>query len=137
MKYAAKTKVPTGQSRTELERILKRYNATGFMYGESQNQALIQFEIQNRRVRFHMPYPTKDERDYEQSLRQRWRALVLCVKGKLEAVENGIETFEQAFLAHIVLPNGQTYGEFAIPQIDHAYEAKQMPPMLPWLGGEQ
>ena len=40
--------------------------------------------------------------------RQRWRALNLAIKAKLEAVESGIVTFDQEFLAHIVGPSGQT-----------------------------
>jgi len=67
---------------------------------------------------------------FEQSIRQRWRALALVIKAKLEAVESGIAEFEEEFLAHIVLPNGQTVGEFTIPQIEQAYEQKKMPSML-------
>ena len=51
-------------------------------------------------------------------------------KAKLEAVETGITEFEDEFLAHIVLPNGQTMGEFAKPQIAHAYDTGDMPPLL-------
>ena len=39
--------------------------------------------------------------------------------------------FEDEFLAHIVLPNGQTMGEFAKPQIAQAYDSGEMPSLLP------
>ncbi len=41
----------------------------------------------------------------------RGRALLLVIKAKLESVESGIETLEQAFLAHVVMANGQTVYE--------------------------
>ena len=51
-------------------------------------------------------------------MRQRWRALALCIKAKLEAVECGITSFEEEFLAHVVMPNGQTFGKLALAQIE-------------------
>lgn len=71
------------------------------------------------------------EKAYEQAVRQRWRALALMVKAKLEAVEAEIATFEEEFLAHIVLPDGSTVGQTMIPQVAVAYETGQMPKMLP------
>jgi hypothetical protein len=68
----------------------------------------------------------------DQATRSAWRALLLVIKAKLEAVETGITTFEDEFLAHLVLPNGQTVGEWAIPMIAEAYEnGLRLPPMLP------
>src|SRR4029453_1820841 len=45
---------------------------------------------------------------WEQACRQRWRALALCIKAKLESVESGIEEFEGAFMAQVVMPDGKT-----------------------------
>ena len=70
---------------------------------------------------------------YEQAVRQRWRALALVIKAKLEAVEAGISEFEDEFLAHVMLPGGQTVGEWMRPQVAEAYLTRQMPPMLPML----
>lgn len=66
--------------------------------------------------------------------RQRWRALALAIKAKLEAVETGIATFEEEFLNYIVLPDGVTVGEFIRPQIETAYATGTMPKMLPGIG---
>jgi hypothetical protein len=63
--------------------------------------------------------------------RARWRALALVIKAKLEAVESGITTFEEEFLAHIVLPDGTTLGQWAAPRLAHVYDTGAMPPMLP------
>ena len=54
---------------------------------------------------------------YERAERQRWRALLLVLKAKLESVESNIETFENAFLAQIVMPGDQTVADLVGPHI--------------------
>lgn len=64
--------------------------------------------------------------------------MALCIKAKLEAVETGISSFEEEFLAYIVLPDGSTVGEWAAPQIEQVYTTGRMPPMMLALGsGEE
>jgi phage shock protein A len=108
----------------------------------------VMFEMQNRRVKFSLPFPNaadfkftevrrversaaEQKKAFEQACRQRWRALVLAIKAKLEAVESNIATFEQEFLSYIVLPNQQTVSEFVMPQLEAAYNSGAMPKMLP------
>lgn len=146
--YAAHTDVPVERSRAELERTLNRYGATAFGYMTEPGRAVIMFESHDRRIRFDLPLPRPDDRQYthhsrgaktpaaaaaawEQACRQRWRALNLAVKAKLEAVESGIAEFEDEFLAYLVLPNGQTVGDFTRPQIAKAYENHTMPALMP------
>ncbi len=152
MKYAESTTVSSEKSRNEIERILTKYGAQGFLYGWQASSAVIAFEMQGRRVKFILPLPDRDLREfthtpnrdtlrtekaaneaYEQALRQRWRALALVIKAKLEAVESGITVFEDEFMAHIVLPDGQTVGSWMKPQIKQAYEIGIMPALLPAL----
>lgn len=153
-RYAEKTSVSVDNSRAEIERTLARYGADQFAYGrdDSRGIASIQFRTSSRHVRFvlHLPGREDDEflytptrgtlrsgeaayKAWEQACRQRWRALALCIKAKLEAVEAGISEFDEEFLAHIVVPNGQTVGEWLCPQIDHAYQTQKMPSDLPAL----
>jgi hypothetical protein len=155
-RYAADTEVPVDRSRDEVERTLKRYGASEFLYGWNADKAMIQFAMRDRRVRFVLPLPPKDSQEFtsylrggmryqraegeaakrwEQACRQRWRALALVVKAKLEAVESEIASFEEEFLAHIMLPDGSTVGEWAVPQVAQAYELGRMPAMLPQLEG--
>jgi hypothetical protein len=145
--------VSAEKSRAEIEQTLQRYGADSFAYGWDQDRALIQFRMNDRQVRFVLTMPDKADRDFthtpsrgtartpeqaysawEQATRQRWRALALVVKAKLEAVESGITEFEDEFLAHIVLPDGTTAGEWMRPQIAEVYERGTMPSMLPALG---
>jgi len=147
MNYAKDTEVTVDKSQTEIQRILRRYGAIKFVYGWEEERALVQFEMRNRRIRFVLPLPDRAEfkvttagrkrinsavdAAYEQATRQRWRALALSIKAKLESVESGIEQFEEAFMAQIVLPNGKTVGEWVVPQIEASYSSGNMPPMLP------
>lgn len=93
-----------------------------------------------RNVRFVLSLPNADDnqfrydgrgrwRDVDQKQkaaddeeRRLWRCLLLAIKAKLEVVESGIESFEDAFLANIVLPGGQTVSERIRPDIAKAYE---------------
>jgi hypothetical protein len=65
------------------------------------------------------------------AIRQRWRALLLTIKAKLEAVAVGITTLEEEFLANVVTPDNVTVGEWIRPQLKEAYETGAVLPMLP------
>lgn len=149
--YAKDTNVSSELSRLEIEKTLIRYGADNFAYATASGKAMIGFSMAGRQVKFILPLPKKEEfrltptgRDrteksqydaWEQGCRQRWRALLLVIKAKLEAVECGISVFEQEFMANIVLPDGRTAGDFLLTQIARAYETGTMPPMLPMLEG--
>lgn len=156
MRYAADTSVPADRSRSEIERTLARYGADQFMYGWDGDQAVIAFRMNDRHVRFLLPMPRKDDPEFtmtptgrwsrseaqaleawEKATRQRWRALALVVKAKLEAVESGIAEFEDEFLAYIMLSDGSTVSDAIRPQIAKNYD-QGGPPMLalPRGGGE-
>lgn len=150
--YAAQTTVTSDQSRAEIERTLTRYGASSFLYGWDANAAVIGFVMQGRQIRFRLELPPRDGDDFtkhsrgrrtpeaaeklwEQAVRQRWRALALVVKAKLEAVESGITSFEDEFLAHTVLPDGRSFGDWARPQMAIAFSSGAMPELLPAYGG--
>jgi hypothetical protein len=54
----------------------------------------------------------------------------LVIKAKLEAVETGITSFESEFLAHILLPDGSTFGQWAAPELERVYLSGKMPQKL-------
>lgn len=144
MRYAQDTTVSVEKSKAEIERLLTRYGATEFATGWRSEKAMIQFRMKGRWIRFVLPLPKKEDfkttpsgrrrRDesstqvaFEQGCRQRWRALSLSIKAKLESAESGIEEFDTAFMGQIVMPDGQTMQEIALPQIARAYETGKMP----------
>lgn len=139
-KYAQGTKVPADQSRSEIEKTLTRFGADQFGYGNKSDAAVIVFRAQNRHVRFMLPLPTAKDKQFpsiesrDKEIRRRWRSLAMCIKAKLESVATGIETFEESFMAHVVLPNGMTLAEHAKPLIDQAYADGKMPPLLSFGG---
>jgi hypothetical protein len=144
--FAAKTTVPVDRSKAELERLLGKYGADQFAYMSSAEGAMVAFRMRGRHVRFLMPMPDPDDfrltptgrgrsheekgRAFQQALRSRWRALVLIVKAKLEAVAAGVSTFEREFLADIMLPDGTTVHEWLGPQLEEAYTEGTMPPAI-------
>ena len=149
-RYAEGTSVSIARSRDEIERLLARHKATGFLYGEQGNRAMIAFELEGRRYRMELKYPrlqdietrrnqyTRRKSDAElkrtawEAEKQRlWRGLVLLVKGKLEAASSGISTIESELMAYTVMPNNQTVGEWLEPQLAEVYTSGQMPPLLP------
>lgn len=148
-RYAQGTSVDSSASRAEIERTLTRYGATSFMYGWEESRAALAFSADGRQVRFILPLPDRHDRrfthtpaknqarspeaaekEYEQACRQSWRALALVVKAKLEAVSAGIVSFEQEFLAHIVLPNGRTVFEETSAAVELAYKTGYVKPLL-------
>jgi len=148
-RYASETAVSVEKSRGEIEAILRRYKAEAFYYMTDKRGAVVGFMIAERRVQFNLPLPDPTAREFthtpakgiarsaaeaekawEQACRQRWRALALVIKAKLEAVSAGITTTEDEFLAHTMLPSGVTVGEWAKPQLDEAYRIGAMPTSL-------
>jgi len=148
-RYAADTSVSSERSRAEIESTLRRYKADAFGYLSERDSATIMFRMGGRHIKFILPMPDPASKEFthtpargerrtaaaaeaawEQACRQRWRALALVIKAKLEAVAAGITTVEDEFLAHTVLPDGTTVGEWAKPQIALSYQSAQMPDRL-------
>lgn len=148
--YAKGTKASISKTDDEIKKALRKYGAENFLIGEAGGRAQVLFEMNERRIIMRMPLPARDEKRFhktgargisrsesaaaalwEQEGREKWRALLLCIKAKLESVSSGVETFEQAFMAHIMLPSGETMSEWAErPDNRAALDAKRMPPLL-------
>lgn len=151
-RYAASTSVSSAKSKAEIESTVERYGAEQFFSGWDATHAVIGFTMVGRDVRFVLPMPDRADptfthhsrgprspdaalEQWEQACRQKWRALLLVIKAKLEAVESGISVFEEEFLANIVMPDGRLVAEHVRPRIAAAYETGDMPPMLPDYSG--
>lgn len=138
MAYAEGTKVPIEQTKTEIERLVSKFGATAFMIGNQAGHATIVFEATERRIRFDISViqekPEQNSASRNTAAREnrrRWRALLLCIKAKIESVESKIETFDEAFLAHVVMPDGTTVYSSAQQAIALAYKENRMVPLLP------
>jgi len=131
---------------------LTRYGATGFMYGWTEKGAMIGFQIKDKQYKVNVRLPKEDEykknaggasrpKDqvkpaFERAKKQRFRALALVIKAKLEAVESEISTVEIEFMPWMVLPNGETVGQWMMPQLEAIYSSGKMPPLLPGGGDD-
>jgi len=132
MAYAEKTTVSVSKSRADIEDLIRKHGAGQFISGYFGSKVLIGFTMQNRQIRFVIETENgKTDKQTEQIERQRYRALLLVIKAKFEAIESGVSCFEEEFLAHIVLSSGQTAGEWMQPQIESAYADCKMPELLP------
>lgn len=143
--YAQNTSVPSDRTRVEIEKTLERYGATTFSYARQADRAMVLFVMNGRQIRFTMSLPTASDftrtptgrsrtrdaaaTEASKAERQRWRALLLIVKAKLEAVESGIVTFEEEFLAHTLLPSGNTVYEDLNDRITDAYLQGNVSPL--------
>lgn len=149
-RFAQETAVSVERTRADIETTLSRYGAEEFAYRTAEGVAQIAFRLKNRLVRFTLPLPKRDDPEFtrtevrrhrrsddaamkawEQGCRQRWRALLLAIKAKLEAVDVGIAEFEEEFLAYVVDPGtGRTYGDLVRPQIEERYLSQTPGPLL-------
>ena len=150
MAYAEKTSVSVAKTKADIEELVQKHGANQFISGYRGDLAVIGFSIADRQIRFILPLPEK--KDYiftpgrnqrrsddaariawEQACRSRWRSLYLVIKAKMEAVDAGISTIEREFLSNIVLPDGQSVGDWMAPQLETAYTRGNMPTLLPML----
>ncbi|MFA5135703.1 MAG: hypothetical protein WC505_08030 [Patescibacteria group bacterium] len=144
--FASSTTVNSDGSVAEIKRTLQRFGASSFVHGETEKGAMIEFQARERRIRFvlHLPdrendqfttTPTGRQRKnqnqvflaWEQGCRAHWRALALIIKAKLVAVESGIRSFEEEFLADTILPGNRTVSGMLLPQVAAAYESGKVP----------
>ncbi len=128
-RFAEDTKVPVSRSTEELTAVLRKAGADQIAVFESAAQSAVGFTLGGRMYRLSAkvnpkaPNPGQDER-------RAWRLLLLLAKAKLEAVADGATTVEREFLADMILPDGQTMGAWAAPQLALAYQTKAMPAAL-------
>jgi hypothetical protein len=131
--YVRGASISSAASRVEIQDMLTDYGATGFRCGWEDGRAAIAFTAGGRRFRFvlALPGPAGDplqprrqgtgSKSPEETARRCWHRLSLLVRAKLEAVASGIVTFDQEFLAYMVLPGGGTVFQDAAPAIGTAY----------------
>jgi hypothetical protein len=131
MPYAQRTKVPVDKTRLEIERLVRKYGATGFASAwqatdKNGGKARVEFICHNRHIRLTVYVPAN-----EQKAQGKWRVLMLMVKAKLVAVDAEVVTFEEAFFADIVMPEtGKTVYEAAREPVRLSYEKRKDQPLL-------
>lgn len=147
MAYASATRVSVARTKEEIQNLLSKFGAHSFAHMEKPGFAMMQFILETRSLRFLIDLPDKSEfaftptrgtqrheddiqKHYEQACRSMWRSLFLVIKAKLTAIEEGIASFENEFMAQLVLPNGKTVAEEILPQVLTSIESHEMPKLL-------
>ncbi len=146
--YAARTLVTKGATIGELETILEKHGATSVISGVHEGDATIAFQVAGLSILMRIPLPNPNEKrfthtptgksrsenavhaEHQTSVRATWRALLLFVKAKLVAVDQGLTTIEREFLPHILLPGGATLADVALPEIRDAYQRGDIPALI-------
>jgi hypothetical protein len=132
-RYAEDTKVPVSQSTAEVKDLLKRAGSVQTAIIENEAATLVLFVLGGRQYRLTVPLRA-DATNPAQEERRGWRLMLLLIKAKCEAIREGVSTVEREFMADVVMPNGQTFAEYAEPTLRLAYEKGSMPSQL-LLGG--
>jgi hypothetical protein len=131
--YAAQTGVAPDRSLAELQHELAKRGASQFGFNWTTSESVVAFTLSGLQVRMVLPMPNREDhkdyrarngvrvsgqKTYDLEVRRRWRALVLVVKAKLVAVDEGITSLEREFLADTLLVDGQTVLEHMRPEIE-------------------
>ncbi|TCP66307.1 hypothetical protein [Sphingomonas sp. PP-CE-1G-424] len=128
MAYAERTTVPYEKTIRDIIALVKKAGAVKVGQMEDGDCLTIIFGLGDRQIKFRVSWEKSPA-----SQRQRARALMLVIKAKLESVESGVETFEQAFLANIVLSDGKTVHERVSGDVQLEYRSGQ--PAVYLIGG--
>lgn len=154
MPYAEETKVPVAKTQHEIQDLLtERYHASAYQLTVDieRNLAGVEFILRNRRIRIILQLPSPDADQYHrtpkgyrrtdkaaalnaynQDVRSRWRGLLLVIKAKMDAIERGVVTFDDEWMAHLVLPTGYTVSETITPQLPELMAGTaELPALLP------
>lgn len=124
------TTVAVEKSQGEIRSMLARYQVAQFAFGEETDSdggiwAAVTFRHHGLTVRMRVPHKPINQReiakklqrarartaaDYEYEMREQeakriWRVMAWNLKARLVAIEEQLETFEQAFLSHIIDPS--------------------------------
>lgn len=153
-KYASGTTVSVYASMEEIQRLLRARGCNEFGSMTTGNTAAVVFRYSciPYRMQLSLPDPNDEvftltpsrkwarsdkeaNEAYEAEVRRRWRAMLLVLKAKLVAVDEGVVTFEDEFLAYAVLGDGRSVGEHAAPMLAQAKQSGLLPLRLALPGG--
>ncbi len=121
--YAQDTNVPAYKSQAEVRQMLAKMGADQFALMEMDGRVVMRFRVRQTTYQIERPaLPDIPKKSVEQRERAAWRALVLLVKAKMVAIDQGITTVEREFFADVVLRDGSKLIEHQESLIDWAYE---------------
>jgi len=148
-KYAINTETSVDSSKTQISKVLKRYGATTTSINETPQFALVAAQIHGIQIRIRLQLPLLNDpeitmtptrkyrnevgikKEYDRAIKSTLRALYMILHSRLEEIDRGISTAQQAFMPWIMLPDNSIVEDHVLPTIKTAYETGQVPPLLP------
>ena len=138
--YVRGASVTCSASQEDIRDMLIASGAHGLRFVSVQGNAGITFSSADRRFRLVLPLPAPDPQSpdpnrsplrpessaseikaAQDAARHCWRQLSLLIRAKLDAVDAGIVTFDEEFLAYVVMPSGGTVFQASARGIAAAY----------------
>lgn len=120
------TSVPPYRSREQIEALLAKVGADGFLWGTFQGVERLEASLvwKDRRVSFRLVVEYPDEKVRAQTL----RAMFWYLKAKIEAIQFGLVDLEQEFLPYLLTSRGNTvYEELPVEQMTRLLEPPPPP----------
>jgi hypothetical protein len=130
----------------EIEHMLTGCGASDFRVASEHGKAAVAFSSGEHRFRLVLPNAAASDLPHAgvhdplqphsrgqeskaalDAARHSWRELSLLIRAKLEAVSAGIVTFDEEFLAYMLMPGGGTVFQAASPAIASSYAAAGRP----------
>lgn len=141
-RYAETTTVPVERSQHELGTLLRKAGAEAVMTAWDATQgAGVRFRMDGVYAQLIVPHPSPERMATlvkarprtlrvdleEQEERRCWRALLLLVKAKLEAIAGDITTMEREFMPDLLLSDGRRLEQWAAPALAEMYQTGRLP----------
>lgn len=142
MPFAEGTQVDAGKTRLDIEAMLSKFACETVGVMREPGFATVLFRRQGWAVQMRVALPQLSDAPKQrkpgyhymteaqrlqwvmQQEREKWRQLMLVLKAKFTALENGIESFEESFMAHLVV-GGDHVGQRLLPALRQAQESGQ------------
>lgn len=129
------TTIKPEKTQMDISSELSRYGITNIQQTQTDTffsiafQAVIEGADKPMTIRIDVPYVETE--DYEdrygwRNKRIKYRALFYYVKSLLIAWDDGLKTFAEIFMPHIVLPGGKTVSQDLLPKYALAIESGQI-----------
>jgi hypothetical protein len=150
--YAEKTEVPASRTRQQIEALVLAHGGSDYTLSLGERAARIGFRLGGRAICLALPLPDPADRQFshwksqsgwesprtasaardhwERACRARWRALLLVIQAKLEAIRIGITTVDEAFFADVMVDGGSTVYERHARNVLPAFPTAQAPRAL-------
>lgn len=129
------TIIDPAKSQADISKELNRYGIRSVQHTSTDKffsiafQAEIQGHDKPMTIRIDVPYDrikdTEDRHGYKLE-RVKYRALYYYIKAMLIAWDDGLKTFAEIFMPHIVLPGGRTVSQDLLPKYALAIESGQI-----------